>query len=241
VSTEEEELRLAGQAPPGAVEAVLHSDTVRAEGFSDAVLAIIITLLVLDLFPLQYERGELLDGLLRQWPTYLAYMTSYVYVGVVWLNHKAAFRRIHRADPGLHWLNLFVLFATAWIPFPTAVMAQALQEREPTDERVAIALYAVFGVLLCVSWWTFFWYLSRHGELLEEGVDARFFLRERTRAWIGIVCYVVAGALGLVLIPIALVIFVSIPVYFAVTSHGLDALPGLVHKVSRTRHQPLRQ
>ena len=53
----EEELALAVQAPFDAVEAVLHSDTIRAEGFSDSVLSIIITLLVLDLFPLEYERG----------------------------------------------------------------------------------------------------------------------------------------------------------------------------------------
>ena len=69
----EEELELAAQAPFDAVEAVLHSDTILAEGFSDSVLSIIITLLVLDLFPLEYERGHLLDTLLQQWPTYLAY------------------------------------------------------------------------------------------------------------------------------------------------------------------------
>jgi uncharacterized membrane protein len=233
MSTEEEELELASEAPAGAVEAVLHSDTVRAEGFADAVLAIIITLLVLDLFPFEYERGKLLDGLLQQWPTYLAYVMSYVYVGVVWLNHKAAFRRIHRADPGLHWVNLFVLFATAWIPFPTAVMADALQLRHPMDSRVAVTLYAIFGVLLCVSWWVFFQHLARHPELLEEGVGPSFFLRERTRAWVGIICYVVAGVAGLVFIPLALVMFLALPVYFAVTSHGLDALPRFVQKVAR--------
>jgi uncharacterized membrane protein len=231
VGTEEEELDLAAQAPPGAVEAVLHSDTIRAEGFSDAVLAIIITLLVLDLFPLEYERGRLLDALLRQWPTYLAYVMSYVYVGVVWLNHKAAFRRIHSADPGLHWVNLLVLFSTAWLPFPTAVMADALQVQNSTDERVAVGLYAIFGVLLCASWWAFFQYLARHPELLEEGVDAQFFPRERMRAWVWIVCYVVAGMLGLLFIPVALVIFLALPIYFAVTSHGLDAVPQLVHGV----------
>jgi uncharacterized membrane protein len=230
VSTEEE-LELAAEASAHAVEAVLHSDTIRAEAFSDGVLAIIITLLVLDLFPLEYERGQLLEELLRQWPTYLAYGMSYVYVGVVWLNHKAAFRRIHSADPCLHWINLLVLFATAWLPFPTAVMADALQGQDMADERVAVGLYAMFGVLLCASWWAFFQYLARHPELLEEGVAAQFFRRERTRAWVGIVFYVVAGMLGLLFVPVAIVIFVALPIYFAVTSHGLDALPQLVHRV----------
>lgn len=222
---------MAAEASADAIEAVLHSDTIRAEAFSDAVLAIIITLLVLDLFPLEYERGQLLDTLLRQWPTYLAYGMSYLYVGVVWLNHKAAFRRIHSADPGLHWINLLVLFAAAWLPFPTAVMADALQVQDAADERVAVGLYAMFGVLLCASWWAFFQYLARHPELLEEGVAAQFFRRERTRAWVGIVFYVVAGMLGLLFIPVAIVIFIALPIYFAVTSHGLDALPQLVHRV----------
>ena len=89
------------------------ADTGRAEAFSDGVIAIIITLLVLDLRPPGGEPGGLLRGLLRQWPTYLAYVTSYVYVGVVWLNHKAMFRRIRSIDRGLHWANFGILFTTA--------------------------------------------------------------------------------------------------------------------------------
>lgn len=59
------------------------SDTSRAVAFSDAVLAIVITLLVLDLRPPEHEPGRLLPALLDQWPTYLAYVTSFLYVGVV--------------------------------------------------------------------------------------------------------------------------------------------------------------
>ena len=156
---------------------------------------------------------------------------SYVYVGVVWLNHKAAFRRIHSADPGLHWINLLVLFSTAWLPFPTAVMADALQVQNLADERVAVNLYAVFGVLLCASWWAFFQYLARHPELLEEGVTAEFFVENARGRGSGIICYVVAGMLGLLFIPAALVILLALPIYFAVTSHGLDALPQLVQRM----------
>lgn len=59
------------------------TSTARAEAFSDAVLAIIITLLVLDLRPPHGQPGQLLSGLLQQWPTYLAYAASYLYVAVV--------------------------------------------------------------------------------------------------------------------------------------------------------------
>ena len=90
----------------GQVDEVVLSDTARVEAFSDGVLAIVITLLVLDLRVPAHEPGKLLDGLLDEWPTYVAFVTSFLYVGIVWLNHHAAFRRIRLVDRGLHWVNL---------------------------------------------------------------------------------------------------------------------------------------
>ncbi|MEV2237910.1 TMEM175 family protein, partial [Micromonospora sp. NPDC049891] len=81
------------------------SDTSRAIAFSDAVLAIIITLLVVDLRVPEVPPGRLLFGLLEQWPGYAAYLASYAYVAVVWLNHKSTFNRIKESDRGLHWVN----------------------------------------------------------------------------------------------------------------------------------------
>jgi uncharacterized membrane protein len=147
------------------------SGTGRAEAFSDAVLAIVITLLVLDLHPPEGEPGRLLSGLLQQWPTYLAYVTSYLYIAVVCLNHKAAFKRIRSIDWGLHWANLGVLFTTALLPFSTAVIADAVQKGHPADVRTAVGLYALIGALLCASWLVFFHYLSRHPQLVEEDVS----------------------------------------------------------------------
>src|SRR3954447_22205425 len=82
------------------------SDPGRAVAFSDAIIAIVITLLVLDLRPPDTKSGELLAGLLAEWPTYLAYAASYVYLAVIWMNHKAAFTRIREMDIGLQWANL---------------------------------------------------------------------------------------------------------------------------------------
>lgn len=87
----------------------------------------------------------MLDGLLGQWPVYLAYLSSYLYVAVVWFNHKAAFRRIGSIDWGLLWANQGVLFMTALLPFATAVVARALQEGNVSDERTAVGLYALVG------------------------------------------------------------------------------------------------
>ena len=201
------------------------SDTGRAEAFSDAVLAIVITLLVLDLQPPEHRPGQLLTALLDQWPTYLAYLTSFLYVGVVWLNHKAAFHRIRQMDRGLHWANLAILLTTSLLPFPTAVIADAVEAGDSADVRAAVGLYALVGVLVCVSWWWFFHYLGRHPELTEEDVHDRFFPRERIRALVGMLLYAAAGVIGgLVAPPLALVAFFALAVFYGVTSHGLSEL-----------------
>ncbi|MDB5312388.1 MAG: hypothetical protein JWO38_6590 [Gemmataceae bacterium] len=201
----------------------MKTDTVRAAAFSDGVFAIVITLLVLDLKAPPAEPGRLHDALLARWPTYAAYVTSYLYVAVVRLNHKAAWVRIRAMDRGLHWANFGVLFTVALLPFPTAVVADAVRKGDPADARTAVALYALVGVLLCASWVAFFLYLGRHPELLKDDVGERFFVRESGRAWARVVLYA-AGALGyLVGPPVAMVIFFVLPVFYGVTSHGLDA------------------
>ncbi|MEV4492975.1 TMEM175 family protein [Micromonospora coxensis] len=198
------------------------SDTSRAVAFSDAIFAIIITLLVLDLRVPDVPPGRLLSGLLGQWPAYVAYLASYSYVAVVWLNHKAAFNRIQQVDRGLHWMNLFVLFTTALLPFPTIVVSHALQEHDNADQRVAIAFYALIGASLCATWLAFYHYLARHPDLLKEQVKDGFFRVERFRALAGVVLYVLAGVLGYLVAPqVGLAIFVLVPVFYAVTSAGL--------------------
>ncbi|MCZ7373423.1 TMEM175 family protein [Micromonospora sp. WMMC250] len=202
------------------------SDTSRAVAFSDAIFAIIITLLVLDLRVPDVPPGRLLSGLLEQWPSYAAYLASYSYVAVVWLNHKAAFNRIQQVDRGLHWMNLFVLFSTALLPFPTAVVSDALQEHNNADQRVAVAFYALIGALLCATWLAFYHYLAKNPDLLKDQAKGGFFPVERFRALAGVVLYVLAGLVGYLVAPlIGLTIFVLLPVFYAVTSAGLYQSP----------------
>lgn len=198
------------------------SETGRSEAFSDAVLAIVITLLVLDLRVPETEPGRMLAGLLDQWPGYTAYVASYLYVAVVWLNHKIIFRWIRATDRGLNWANLFILFSTALLPFPTALVSRALQEGNLADERTAVASYAIVGALLCGSWWVFFHYLLRRRDLLREDVDPRLLRLERTRSVVGLALYALGGVLGYLAVPlIALAVFLVLPVFYGVSSASL--------------------
>lgn len=97
------------------------------------------------------------------------------------------------------------------------------------DERVAVALYAIVGALLCLSWLVFFSHLARHPELTEEDVEDSYFARERPRALAGVVLYLAAGTVGVLVHPlVASVIFVILPVFYGLTSHGVEHRPGFL-------------
>ena len=99
-------------------------ETNRLEAFSDGVFAIAITLLILEIkVPPAANLG---NGLLQLWPSYLAYAISFVVIGAIWINHHAMFDWIDRVDQKLLLLNTLHLMFIAFLPFPTAVLAEAL-------------------------------------------------------------------------------------------------------------------
>jgi uncharacterized membrane protein len=203
------------------------SDTERVEAFSDGVFAIVITLLVLDLRAPEPAHGTLLAGLGRQWPAYVAYIASFSYVGVIWLNHHEAFSRIRRVNRGLQFANLFLLFTTALIPFPTAVVSQTLIEGIGSDDaRTAVAFYAIMAAAMCASWLILYAQVDRHhSDLAHEGVQRGFFAADRLRAIIGICGYLVAAVLGWLIMPvIALAVFAILPIFYALTSEGFKTV-----------------
>jgi uncharacterized membrane protein len=203
------------------------AETDRLEAFSDGVFAIVVTLLVLDLKDPPHPAGQLLIALLRQWPAYLAYFASFAYVAVIWLNHHQAFVGIQRVNRGVHIANMCLLFTTALIPFPTAVLSHTfIAGVDSRDAHTAVGLYAVTAAAMCVSWLLLYHQVHRHRDrLLEEKVDREMFGTERARAIVGIVTYTVAGVVGALWLPwIALVVFVALPSFYGLTSEGLRAV-----------------
>ena len=97
--------------------------TRRLEAFSDGVLAIAITLLVLDI-TVRPRAG--LAEVLREWPAYLAYVVSFLTIGAVWLAHTTLTEVLARTDAILLRLNLLLLLAVSVLPFPTRMVADSL-------------------------------------------------------------------------------------------------------------------
>ncbi|QXG76619.1 DUF1211 domain-containing protein [Modestobacter sp. L9-4] len=200
------------------------ADTGRVEAFSDGVLAIVITLLVLDLRAPE-EEGEFLTGLLDQWPVYVAYLASFGYVGVIWVNHHQLFTRIEAVDGGLLWRNLVLLLATSVLPFPTAVLGSAFQHGDHHDQQVALVGYASVAACMCLAWLAVYRYLARHGELIAPDTPASWFLRERWRALLGLAADVAAAGAGIWQPVAGLVIAALLPVFYGLTSGGLSGTP----------------
>lgn len=141
----------------------------RLEAFSDGVFAIAITLMVLDLGVGAGAKEHLLDSILDEWPSYLAYVTSFLTIGVVWLQHSAVTAALRGADGSLYRINLLVLLLASFLPFPTKLAAEFLDDEHA--EKVAVAFYGIVLMALVLALHWFAHYALRDSRLLREGAD----------------------------------------------------------------------
>ena len=196
----------------------------RVETFSDGVLAIVITLLVLDLRA-PTARGHFLHELLHQWPAYVAYFASFAYAGVIWVNHHQLFTRMAAVDVGLLWRNLWLLLATSVLPFPTAVLGSAFQHGSRADQSAALVVYCIVATIMAAAWLALFHYLCRHPDLHDDATPAGFFAAERMRSLVGICAYAVAAAVSVWRPVVALVLIAALPVFYGITNSGWSPRP----------------
>jgi uncharacterized membrane protein len=200
------------------------SPTGRVEAFSDGVMAIAITLLVLDLKvpPLEdVQNGGLAAALAARWPSYVAYLAAFVTIGIIWLNHRTLVDRIARFDARLHWLNLMLLLGVATLPWPTALVAEYVQRGGP-DASAATVLYGLLATLMAVPWGFFWRHLADKPELLEPGYDAAYARAEWRRGTVGLPIYIVATLVALAWPLVALGLYLGIAILYAVTSQGVS-------------------
>ena len=173
------------------------SDTGRIETFSDGVFAIAITLLIIEIGVPHVEVTEsLFERLIHLWPSYLGYAISFLVIGIVWANHHNRFRLISRSDHVLLFLNVLFLMCVAFLPFPTALLAEYIREEEHRITAVAVysgtlAITAVFFTLLWL-------YAAGNYRLVDRSLDPSL-LRAMTRRYVlGMFLYILAFALAFV-------------------------------------------
>lgn len=137
------------------------------------MLAIVITLLVLNIHVPSPEPGmSLARQLGHEWPTFAAYVVSFLTIGIIWINHHAMIRRLQAVDHAILTLNLGLLLTIGILPFTTALMAAYLNE--PHGQHLAAALYSGSFLLMAIA----FTAIQRHilfakAHLLQDGITER--------------------------------------------------------------------
>jgi len=157
--------------PPAEVKPSRELPLGRLEAFSDGVFAIAITLIVLELGVSSDAREHLLRSILHQWPSLLAYVTSFLTVGVIWLQHSAITGALRTADSTLYRLNLLVLLLASFLPFPTKLVSEFIRDKEP--ERVAVVFYGLTLLALDIALTVFVRYAAEHRRLVKDHVEAK--------------------------------------------------------------------
>jgi uncharacterized membrane protein len=131
----------------------------RLEAFSDAVIAIILTIMVLEL---KVPHGAELVALRPLLPVFLSYVLSFVYLGIYWNNHHHFFHAVSRIGGGVLWANLHLLFWLSLFPFTTGWMGENHLAAIPT---------AVYGLNLLLA--AIAWYIMQCAIIRAEGTDSR--------------------------------------------------------------------
>lgn len=189
--------------------------TSRLESFSDGVIAVAITLLVLGIaVPTPGRTPSLAHALGVKWPEFAAYVISFVTIGIIWINHHAMINRLRDADHAILILNLLLLMSIGMIPFATGLMASYL--RAPHGESVAAAVYGGSFLLMAVLFAALNrLILLRKTELHASEMPLARRRQILARSVVGLIPYAIATALAFVSPYVTLAICAVLAAFYA--------------------------
>jgi uncharacterized membrane protein len=194
------------------------NETGRVDAFSDGLFAIAISLLVFQIkTPARSDLG-LWHELARQWPSYAAYVVTFMVIGIMWVNHHAMFGLIHRVDRPILFLNLALLMTVAVLPWPTAMMAEYLEAGD--DSHAAAAVYSLVMMLHSFCFQTLWWHLTKTGHLFDHRVDLPAARALRKRFALGSIVYPATFGLAFISALATLAVLGIMALYYA-----FDQLP----------------
>jgi uncharacterized membrane protein len=188
-------------------------ETARTAAFSDCVIAIAATLLVLDLDPDQlHTHDSLAAALFAQWPRYIALVSSFAVISLIWIHHHRIFRLIEHADNHLLNINLVLMLVVVIVPYPTALLAEF-----PDEDAAALfytAVVAVISILFNVLW-------SHAKHHLRPDLDPAYIRSIGLQFRIAAITYVVLFAISPFSVKISIVGNIVAAMIFAVPPHAI--------------------
>lgn len=210
-------------------------ETGRIEAFSDGVIAIAITLLVLDIrVPRELPEGaRLLDALLAQWPSYFAFITSFATIGVMWMNHHRLFQLIRRTDEMLLVLNGVVLLSITVVPFPTALLAEYIGK---PDVQTAAIVYCGCFVFMALCFNLLWRYASYKMRLLDPHSDPQAIRAISRQYAFGPLMYIIMFLVAFVSVEASLALNLALTLFFALSFRRARPAPASAAGQGDRRH-----
>jgi uncharacterized membrane protein len=198
-------------------------DSRRAESFSDGVFAVAITILVFNLLPIASETAGLSRGseltwrhVGHYWPAYLAYLVSFLTIGIMWLNHHKMLAQVRKVDRPVLVLNLILLMGIVALPFPTALVAAHLVGGPASHGQAAVAAvtYGLVMMFIAISFACTWLYVAAHAEQLGGSAELSPRALHTIRFTAGNAGYLAATLIALVSPIAALIIYGLLAVYY---------------------------
>jgi len=182
----------------------------RLEAFSDGVLAIIITIMVLEM---KVPHGDRLDALAPLAPVFLSYVLSFVYLGIYWNNHHHMLHTLHAVTGGILWANLHLLFWLSLIPFVTGWMG---------ENHFAAAPTALYGVVLLMAALAYTLLQTKIIAAQGEGSLLRRAVRQDLKGKVSLILYAAAIAVAFSTAALAQAIYALVALLWLVPDRRIE-------------------
>ncbi len=195
-------------------------ETGRIEAFSDGVFAVAITLLVFDLKVPQPLAGDTLSitglgsALLHQWPSYLAFVTSFATILIMWVSHHSIFKLVDKSDKPFLFANGLLLMLVTVVPFPTSLVSEYLTT---PAAATACAVYAGIFVVINLAY-NLLWWIITHHRLLNPGVSPAQVKALTRNFLLGFPIYIIAAGLAFLNPYVSIAICSGLWIFWAFTS-----------------------
>ncbi|HMG65342.1 MAG TPA: TMEM175 family protein, partial [Streptosporangiaceae bacterium] len=154
------------------------------------------------------------------WPSYAAYVVTFLIIGIMWANHHTVFGFVATVDRVLLFLNLLLLMVCSALPWAAGLVAGYLDGPDRGAAAIALAVYGGFMVAHALTFGALWWWLTRTGHLFDARVDVEAARRTRPRFALGSVVYPVLLGLSFVSAPLTLALHGLVAVYY-----GFNQLP----------------
>jgi uncharacterized membrane protein len=181
---------------------------------ADALLAIVMTLLVIEIVVPELTSSEaaheLPKRLLEMWPDIWGYVTSFIILGFFWIAHDDQFHYIKRANRTLLWMTVFYLMSIAFIPFSTSLIAKY------GDQQISVIIYGI-NIIIVLIWANLQWrYATKEHRLVDSDLDPKFIAIMSRRVIVGLILYPVAIAFSFLNPQVSILLFALIPIYYII-------------------------